>query len=106
MIQIKSCITGDERRDAKQLRKIDPYPRELPYKEKTVFGYVTLFDPRQSLNQTVFQEENGIPFMGLDEAENVALDYLIKGRYYASTGITLHVKTSRFVGRNYRTQAD
>ena len=24
--------------------------------------------------------------MGLDEAENVALDYLIKGRYYASTG--------------------
>ena len=84
--KLNLAITADERKDAKQLKKIDPYCRKLPYKEKTAFGYVTLFDPRQSLNQTVFQEESGIPFMGLDEAENVALDYLIKGRYYASTG--------------------
>ena len=88
------AITADERRDKRKLRQVSEYLQALPYKEKTSFGFVTLFDPREVLKNTVFKEECGIPCMGLDEAENVALDYLIKGRYYATTGITLHVKAS------------
>ena len=75
---------------------MDPYFEKLPYKEKTVFGYVTLFDPRRVLKETVFTEQCGIPCMGLDEAEKIVLDYLIKGRYYACTGKrsnTTHVKS-------------
>ena len=61
---------------------------DLAYRDKTVFGYVTLFDPRRIIKQTVFTEEGGIPCMGLDEGEKLVLDYLISGRSYASTGMS------------------
>ncbi|XP_028408011.1 uncharacterized protein LOC114530616 [Dendronephthya gigantea] len=63
---------------------------QLPYKDKFVFGFVTLFDPTEVIKNTVFKERNGaqrILDKGLDDAENVVLDYLNKGRYYATTGI-------------------
>ena len=69
-----------------QLDQVSKFFETMPYKEKTVFGYVTLFDPRRALKETVFTEQCGIPCMGLDEAEKITLDYLTKGRYYASTG--------------------
>lgn len=58
----------------------------LPYKEKFVFGYVTLIDPRLDIKKTVFQEIDGKKHQRLDEGEKVVLDYLIKGRHYGTTG--------------------
>ena len=83
-------ITDGETSDLDEYRQIakDPnYLKKLPYKAKAVFGYATLFDPRRTIKNTVFQEERGIPCMGLDEAEKTVMDYLIKGRYYSSTGM-------------------
>lgn len=62
---------------------------QLPYKSNFVFGFVTLIDPNEEIKNKVFKEHNGIQRMldgGLDNAENVVLDYLIKGRYFATTG--------------------
>ena len=69
-----------------QLKEIAPFMQSLPYKERTVFGFVTMFDPRKRIKDAVFQEKDGIPFMGLDEGGDLTLKYLIKGRYYADTG--------------------
>ena len=79
-------VTDQERRQRQRMKKVAVL-KNLPYKEKTVFGNVTLFDPRRTIKQTVVTEECGIPCMGLDEGEKLVLDYLIQGRSYATTGI-------------------
>ena len=80
-------FTAQERRQRQEMKKFQAL-KDLPYKEKTVFGYVTLFDPRRRIKETVFTEECGIPCMGLDEGEKLVLDYLISGRSYATTGMS------------------
>ena len=77
----------DERKAGADLKKIASFMESLPYNERTVFGFVTMFDPRQRIKEAVFQEKDGISFMGLEAGENLTLDYLIKGRYYADTGV-------------------
>jgi hypothetical protein len=68
------------------MKRINPFFGKLPYLERTAFGQAILFDPRRYIKETVFTEDCGIPCMGLDEGENIVLDYLIKGRSYATTG--------------------
>ncbi|CAB4029632.1 Hypothetical predicted protein [Paramuricea clavata] len=69
------------------MKRINPFFEKLPYLEKTAFGLAILFDPRRYIKEIVFTEDCGIPCMGLDEGEKIVLDYLIKGRSYATTGI-------------------
>ena len=73
-----------------ELEEIASFMESLPYNERTVFGFVTMFDPRQHIKEAVFKEKDGISFMGLEDGENLTLDYLIKGRYYSHTGIKIH----------------
>ena len=75
-----------ESKESKKLDKIREFVQSLPYKERTSFGFVTLLDPRRNINEAVFTEKSGIPCMGLDEGDRLVLDYLIKGRYYSTTG--------------------
>ena len=75
----------EQTRDEAKIKKVSEFVKHLPYKEKTAFGIATLLDPRRHIKETVFTEQCGIPCMGLDEGEKLALDYLIKGRYYSST---------------------
>ncbi|XP_028408010.1 uncharacterized protein LOC114530615 isoform X2 [Dendronephthya gigantea] len=94
-------------KDARLGVQSHPHPEEkdkspnsfdaLPYKEKFVFGYVTLIDPSLHLKETVFQKSDGKNHQRLaegeknhqrlDEGEKVVLDYLIKGRHYGTTGV-------------------
>jgi hypothetical protein len=67
------------------------FVKDLPYGKRTVFGIVTLLDPRRHIRDAVFKEKCGIPCMGLDEGEKLAMQYLIKGRYFANTGTYLHM---------------
>ena len=71
--------------------KVKAYLGTLPYKERLVFGFITLFDPRRQLREAVFTEKSGISCMGLDCGEKLALDYLVKGRYFASTGTRFNI---------------
>ena len=64
--------------------------KNRPYGILTSFGYVTLLDPRLKIKNTVFKEEKGIPHMGLNDGEDLAIEYLKKGCYYATTGM-LHM---------------
>ena len=75
-----------EKEAKSHLKEIAPFMESLPYHERTVFGFVTLFDPRYCIRNEVYTEKDGISCMGLDAGENLAMDYLIKGRYYADTG--------------------
>ena len=60
-----------------------------PYKIRTSFGYVTLLDPRHKIKEAVCKEEKGIKYMGLNDGEILALEYLTKGSYYSTTGTPL-----------------
>ena len=73
----------------KKIKEIADFLETLPYKERTVFGFVTFFDPRRCIKDAVFTNDLGIPYMGIDAAEKVVMDYLLKGRYYADTGTIL-----------------
>jgi hypothetical protein len=68
------------------MKQITPFFEKLPYQERTAFGQAILFDPRRHIRETIFTEDSGIPCMGLDEGEKIVLDYLIRGRSYATTG--------------------
>ena len=81
----------EEEKAERKLKQISYFLDNLPYKERTVFGYITLFDPRQRIKETVFTQQSGIPCMGLDAGEKVVLDYLVKGRYYATTGTRFNI---------------
>ena len=60
--------------------------KDRPYGYLTAFGNVTLIDPQRKIASAVFQEEKGISFMGLEEGEALAMEYLREGSYYATTG--------------------
>ena len=62
------------------------YFKDRPYGTLTAFGNVTLLDPGRKIASTVFQEKDGIPFMGLDEGEAMVMEYLREGSYYSTTG--------------------
>jgi hypothetical protein len=76
----------DEKEAESELKKISAFMDSLPYRERTVFGFATLFDPRLRIKDAAYSEKDGIECMGLDAAENITMEYLIKGRYYADTG--------------------
>jgi hypothetical protein len=78
--------SDEERQHAENLAAIG-FLNERPYKLHTSFGYVTLLDPRLKIKNAVFREEKGILHMGLNEGETLALEYLRKGCYYATTGM-------------------
>ena len=82
-----NCYVTEKEKSQLKERKEVAILKDLPYKERTVFGNVTLFDPRRTIKQNVVTVECGIPCMGLDEGEKLVLDYLIEGRSYATTGI-------------------
>ena len=82
--------TPEEQRLADNLDAVG-FLTHRPYKLRTSFGYVTLLDPRMLIKNAVFQEENGILHMGLDNGEKLALEYLKKGCYFATTGTVCHV---------------
>ena len=77
--------------EAIRIQNISKFLEQRPYKEKTAFGFVTLLDPRQRIKETVFTERSKMACLGLDEGEKLALDYLIEGRYYSSTGTRLFI---------------
>jgi hypothetical protein len=86
IVSIQFSITAQQKQDQRKMNKVREFVKFLPYKERTVFGFATLLDPRRHIKEAVFTEQCGIPCMGLDEGEKLALDYLIKGRYYSTTG--------------------
>ena len=55
-----------------------------PYGFETVFGYTHLIDTKMQLRKQVFDRD--MPGAGLDEAETLALEYLIGGNFFSSTG--------------------
>lgn len=79
--------TPEEQRFADNLDAVG-FLTHRPYKLRTSFGYVTLLDPRMEIKNAVFKEEKGILHMGLDEGETLALEYLRKGCYFATTGMS------------------
>ena len=94
---VLSYIEKDKKAE-KKVEEIAEFLETLPYKERTVFGFVSLFDPRLCIKDVVFTNKSGIPCMGVDAAEKIVLDYLLKGRYYANTGtIFKHFIIVRFL---------
>ena len=79
--------TPEEQRFANNLNALG-FLNSRPYKLRTSFGYVTLLDPRREIKNAVFKEEKGILHMGLDDGETLALQFLRKGCYYATTGVS------------------
>ena len=75
----------EAREDNPKVREILEFLRSRPYRADTAFGYTTLIDTRLQLRDTVFRKKH-IPGTGLDDGELLALDYLIEGRFYSSTG--------------------
>ena len=75
--------------DPARLGEIKEFLNELPYRFKTVFGYVTIIDTDETLRKTVFDREKkgAVPGAGLDDGGLLAMDYLREGRFYSSTGL-------------------
>ena len=60
--------------------------KDRPYGYLTAFGIATLIDPQRKIASAVFQERKDISFMGLEEGEALAMEYLREGSYYSTTG--------------------
>ncbi|XP_028403682.1 uncharacterized protein LOC114526311 [Dendronephthya gigantea] len=79
-------LTEEEKKHQYSLAAIG-FLKQRPYGLYTSFGYVTLLDPRLKIKNAVFKEEKGILHMGLDDGETLALQYLVDGKYFSTTGL-------------------
>ena len=85
---------GGEKKEGEDWKEKIKFLDGLPYKDDTAFGYTTLIDPKCEIKQTVEGIAGPDKILGtaddrgtLDDASNLAFDYLIDGRHFAHLGV-------------------
>ena len=85
-------------REIDREKTLSSFVRALAYKERTVLGFVALFDPHCRIKRAVFEESDE---MDLDKAGNIVLDYLVMGRFFSSTGMSFNIIEYRIQLRSF-----
>ena len=74
----------DEYSTSDEFKIVSDFVKYRPYGFETVFAFTTLIDTEQRIRKAIFERK--ISGSGIDDAEVLALEYLLEGNFYASLG--------------------